>query len=83
MDKRILTMVVLLLSFPFITHAIADTGSLSGHIRDARTNEPLIGATVKIVGSTLGAATNQNGFYSQWFPSDMLYLCLKNVNNQN
>ena len=39
-------------------------GVVRGTIKDAATDEDIIGATVKIDGSTLGAATDINGFFS-------------------
>lgn len=38
-----------------------DTGKLSGKVVDATTNEPLVGATVIIEGTSMGAATDLNG----------------------
>ncbi len=40
------------------------SGSLSGLIRDKETGETLIGATVIILKTNLGARTNRNGFYT-------------------
>ncbi|MBK6266769.1 TonB-dependent receptor [Marivirga sp. S37H4] len=37
---------------------------LSGYVRDSKTDEPLIGATVQLVGSDLGAVTDIEGFYT-------------------
>ena len=37
------------------------TGSLVGRVFDKSTNEPLVGANVVVVGTTLGASTNANG----------------------
>ena len=39
------------------------TGKVSGKITDSITNEPLIGVNVMLVGTTLGSATEQDGFY--------------------
>ena len=39
------------------------TGKVSGKITDSITNEPLIGVNVMLVGTTLGSATDQDGFY--------------------
>ena len=39
------------------------TGKLAGYVRDARTQEALIGVAVKIDGTTLGAVTDINGYY--------------------
>ena len=37
--------------------------SFGGYVRDAKTEEPLIGATVKLEGTDLGAVTNLEGYY--------------------
>lgn len=42
----------------------SQTGTIRGSIKDSKTNEDLIGATVLIEGTTLGAATDVNGFFS-------------------
>lgn len=42
----------------------ANTGSLSGYVVDGKTEEVLIGATVRLVGTELGAITDVNGFYT-------------------
>ena len=42
----------------------AQTGTIRGTIKDSKNNEDLIGATVLIEGTTLGAATDVNGFFS-------------------
>ena len=39
------------------------TGKVSGKITDSISNEPLIGVNVMLVGTTLGSATDQDGFY--------------------
>lgn len=39
------------------------TGTISGKVTDAKTGEPLIGATVILEGTNLGAATNSEGRY--------------------
>ena len=58
--------------YPFLTLLIfmtvtmgygAVTGKVSGIIRDAETGDPLIGANVLIVGTSLGAATDMEGKY--------------------
>ncbi|MEZ4954381.1 MAG: TonB-dependent receptor [Saprospiraceae bacterium] len=40
-----------------------NTGTLSGYVRDAKTSEPLIGATVQLDGTELGTVTDIDGFY--------------------
>ncbi|MSP64468.1 MAG: TonB-dependent receptor [Ignavibacteria bacterium] len=40
------------------------TGKLTGYLKDAQTNEPLIGVTVLIKGTTSGASTDIEGYFS-------------------
>jgi len=40
------------------------TGKLYGYVRDARTQQPVPGASVVLEGTTLGTATNEQGYYS-------------------
>lgn len=42
----------------------AQSGKINGIVRDAQTGEALIGANVLIEGTTIGAATNIDGFYA-------------------
>lgn len=39
------------------------TGMISGEVRDAVTKQPLPGATVVVIGSSSGAAADENGYY--------------------
>ncbi len=41
----------------------SQTGKISGHITDAATGEPLLGVNVLVEGTTMGAATNMDGYY--------------------
>lgn len=41
----------------------AESGSLGGTVRDAETGFPLAGATIRIVGTSLGAITNRDGSF--------------------
>lgn len=50
---------VLFLFLPILSHA----ASIKGYVRDMKTNEPLIGATVVIKGTTNGTVTDLNGYY--------------------
>lgn len=46
-------------------HAIAgSTGKIAGRVVDVQTKEPLIGANVLVVGTTLGAATDLEGYFT-------------------
>ena len=56
-------LVFLLLLFP-LSMAIAQTGKVSGRVIDRETGEPLIGASVSVLGTTLGAATDVDGRYN-------------------
>ncbi len=40
------------------------TGKITGHVKDKATGEPLVGVNVIIVGESIGAATDANGYYS-------------------
>lgn len=57
MNRYILFITLLL----WATAAFSQTGVLRGTIRDGKTNEVIIGATVQIVGMTLGGSTDVNG----------------------
>ena len=63
---------LILLTFYFllggITVASAQTGAISGIILDKTTKEPLVGATVQVVGTTLGIAADLDGKYYLYFP---------------
>ena len=61
MRKRGLSF-LLLISFSSII--FAQNGSISGKIIDAQSQEPLIGASVVLNGTTSGNATNLDGDYS-------------------
>lgn len=59
-SKSILSLFFSLILFS----SIAQTGVIRGTVKDFITNEDIIGATVRIDGTTLGAATDINGFFS-------------------
>lgn len=42
----------------------AQTGKLSGRVTDKSTGEPLVGANIIVVGTTMGAAADIDGYYS-------------------
>lgn len=50
---------VILFLFNFVTYA----ATIKGTVTDSRTGEPLAGANVVIMGTHIGAATNNDGFY--------------------
>src|SRR5665648_57447 len=44
--------------------AVAQNGTIKGLVTDAKTNEPLVGATVLLEGTTIGAITDFDGNFS-------------------
>mgnify|MGYP005838281099 CR=1 FL=1 len=61
MRKLLLISILLLHIVSF--QALAQVGKISGIVKDASTGEPLIGANILLEGTTIGAATNIDGFY--------------------
>jgi outer membrane receptor protein involved in Fe transport len=60
--KPLCTVVVLVLTA--VTLALAGTtGKITGEVKDSQTGEPVIGANVTVEGTTLGAATNIDGYF--------------------
>jgi outer membrane receptor protein involved in Fe transport len=57
--KRILAGILLIAGISYA----ATTGKISGYVLDDATGEPLAGANVLIKNTTMGAATNAEGFY--------------------
>ncbi len=62
MFRKFLSTTILTLLFAMVT--LAQSGKVSGTIVDRETNQPLIGANVLVVGTSLGAATDVNGSYN-------------------
>ena len=54
----------ILLVFMMLSLTAQDKATMSGYVKDAASGEELIGATVIVEGSSLGASTNIYGFYS-------------------
>ena len=59
--KRVIVLVITF--FGITSNLHAQQGTLTGTVTDAQTGEPLIGATILLEGTTLGAATNPDGRY--------------------
>ena len=62
--KRLIRILVILIGFSSINHitiAQSAVGEIYGRIVDAASKQPLVGANVVILGTTLGAATDLNG----------------------
>lgn len=60
--RRIFTITFLIL-ISFSISLSQTTGKVIGHISDASTNEPLIGANILLEGTSMGAAADENGDY--------------------
>ncbi len=68
MKINFLTMVILVIVFTMFCPAVQvfaqSTGTISGKVVDKSNNDALIGANVIVEGTTLGAATDIDGFYT-------------------
>jgi len=52
---------IVIVFYVFVTQLSAQTGTIKGSVVDAKTNEPLIGASVLIEGTNLGRAADLDG----------------------
>ena len=57
------TLFIKIISFTYFSLLAADDFDLSGYVKDKINGDPLIGANVFIVGTSIGAAADKNGFY--------------------
>jgi TonB-dependent starch-binding outer membrane protein SusC len=64
MKRSVITFTALLAFQLLLVFELYGQNALSGHVYDGATQEPLIGATVVIKGTTIGTVTNIDGFYS-------------------
>src|SRR5690349_7826736 len=62
MNTRILSMIALLLMLPALALA-AGNGKIKGRVTDRESKEPLIGASVAVVGTSIGAVSDVDGNY--------------------
>ncbi|HLP16894.1 MAG TPA: TonB-dependent receptor [Bacteroidota bacterium] len=62
MNKHLAAIIAVLLLCAVGLHA-GQTGKISGSVKDAKTGEPIIGATVILQGTRIGAATDPMGDY--------------------
>jgi len=60
--RKLLLFSILVLQIIFI-QTFAQVGKITGVVKDASTSEPLIGANVLLEGTTIGAATNVDGYF--------------------
>lgn len=61
--RAFFTISFLFLALLFHTTALAQSGKITGFVTDSKTGEPIIGANVLIMGTTVGAATDVEGYY--------------------
>jgi len=61
---RKVTAALILLTFFIVPTVLAQSGKITGRVLDAETNQPLAGVNVIIVGTTLGQATDAEGYYN-------------------
>ena len=59
--KQLLFALTLLFSFQAL--GFQSTGTLSGYVREAKTDIPIPGATVKVLDTSLGAITSADGYF--------------------
>lgn len=64
MKLKCLTLVLLMLCLLAGTAMSATVGKITGVITDSQTKEPLVGVSVSVVGTTMGAMTNEDGQYN-------------------
>ncbi len=58
------TLVVFLILLILFSSLVAGTtGKISGFVKDKNTGEPLPGVNILLVGTTLGASTDHDGYY--------------------
>lgn len=58
---RVSVLIFAVLAFPALM--LAQNGSIVGNVNDAESGDPLVSASVLVVGTTLGAATDSDGNY--------------------
>ena len=63
MAKKLMVIGLLLSMVPLVVFS-GTTGKLSGTVTDGQSGEPLVGVNLVIVGTTLGAATDADGYYA-------------------
>ncbi len=64
MNRKIITVAVALICLLSVASVWgATTGKITGVVMDSQTKEPLIGVTVAVTGTNLGAITDQDGHY--------------------
>ncbi len=70
--KKILQYCLIYVSLGLTVQA-QNFGSLTGYVKDAKTGEPLIGATVQLDGTTRGGETDLDGYCSNFIFINCLF----------
>jgi TonB-dependent receptor len=55
--------IVILVATLLSSNILAAGSNISGNVKDAKTGEPLLGANIVLLGTSMGASTDQNGKY--------------------
>ena len=64
MHRKILPLILAVLAVSSVPSlAFASSGIVEGYVRDAQTRRPLIGANVLLVGTSMGAVSNEDGHF--------------------
>ncbi|HHJ52071.1 MAG TPA: TonB-dependent receptor [Caldithrix abyssi] len=61
MFKKIFVTILVMAFYSFL--AAGTTGKITGRVTDANTGEPLVGANIIVKGTTMGAATDADGYF--------------------
>ncbi len=64
MKSPLLIIIVTMLVVPGVLAVAGTSGKIVGEVKDTQSGEALVGANVVIEGTTMGAATNVEGFYT-------------------
>lgn len=57
----------------------AEKHILNGYIKDAKTGEPVIGASVQLMGSSIGTSTDQYGYFTMMVPGGTQTLSIQSI----
>lgn len=63
MKAKLCCYTLMLLGVVAVAAIAGTTGKIAGRVKDAKSGEPLIGVNVLVHGTTLGAATDPDGYY--------------------
>jgi len=64
MKRKLMAITLFVMCLASVTAWSATTGRITGTVTDTQTKQPLIGASVALVGTTLGGITDENGRYT-------------------